>query len=73
MLNAHIRPVVLIAPKRGRCGALMVSALDSGASGPGSSPDGGLYSAANDPRCGPQMIPPEKINGMEFGFPDFFF
>ena len=27
---------------------------------------------ANDPRCGPQMIPTEKIKGMEFGFPDFF-
>ena len=26
---------------------------------------------SNDPRCGPQMIPPEKENGMEFGFPDF--
>ena len=27
---------------------------------------------ANDPRCGPQMIPPEIENGIEFGFPDFF-
>ena len=43
MLNAHIGHVVLIAPKRGRCGAVMVGALDSGASGPGSSPDGGAF------------------------------
>ena len=28
---------------------------------------------ANDPRCGPQMIPLENVNGMEFGFPDFLF
>ena len=27
----------------------------------------------NDPRCGPQMIPPENENGMEFGFLDFFY
>ena len=28
----------------------------------------------NDPaRCGPQMIPPENGNGMEFGFLYFFF
>ena len=28
---------------------------------------------ANDPQIGPQMIPPENVNGMEFGFPDFLF
>ena len=39
-----------------------------------------LYSAANDPQIGPQMIPdvdrkwspPEKASGMDFGFLDFF-
>ena len=28
--------------------------------------------SANDPRCGPQMMPPESGNGMEFGFLGFF-
>ena len=28
---------------------------------------------AEDPRCGPQLIPREVVNGMESGFPDFFF